>query len=522
MLINRNSSSAKTPTILTIGGSDSSGLAGIQADNRVLNALNIHSCNVISAVTAQNNQQFISINPVSETIFKEQLHACQDFKINTIKVGLLTTKEQVQIIINNKNPGQFLIWDPVLKSTSNQNFLQSINIDTLKQLVSYTDLITPNIEEAEILCGKKINNNKDIIDAANQLLLMGAKAVLITGGIQNNSSTINTDCSDFFIVKNSFKNKSSISFWLSSPTINTKNTRGTGCCLASLCATAIEKGYFTEDAVVFAKSAMNSGLENSYSLINKTSTEEKGSINLTRQSINEKHLPSLIQPHQNELDINTLKATIVSPPCTLPSGNKKSLGLYPVVDSAQWVKRLIDTGVTTLQVRIKDKQGTALKNEIAECIRLATEADCRLFINDYWELAIELNAYGIHLGQEDLDNCDFDRIKKSGLRLGISSHCYYEVARALTLKPSYIACGPIYATDSKVMPWELIGLEFLSYWNTILSLPVVAIGGINAHNISDVINCNVDGIAMISAITRAEDPETQAQHFIKQVSQKSD
>ena len=112
------------------------------------------------------------------------------------------------------------------------------------------------------------------------------------------------------------------------------------------------------------------------------------------------------------------------------------LGLYPIVDRAEWLNRLLPLGVTTLQLLIKDLTGQHLSDEIAKAVHFAKEYHCRLFINDHWQLAIEHNAYGVHLGQEDIKTADLDAIHQAGLRLGISSHCYYEVARANTLNPS--------------------------------------------------------------------------------------
>lgn len=104
------------------------------------------------------------------------------------------------------------------------------------------------------------------------------------------------------------------------------------------------------------------------------------------------------------------------------------LGLYPVVDSLLWIARLLDAGVTTLQLRIKDANDVQVEDTIAAAISLATSYQARLFINDYWQLAIQQGAYGVHLGQEDLEIADLPAIQRAGLRLGISTHNEYELA----------------------------------------------------------------------------------------------
>jgi hydroxymethylpyrimidine kinase / phosphomethylpyrimidine kinase / thiamine-phosphate diphosphorylase len=93
------------------------------------------------------------------------------------------------------------------------------------------------------------------------------------------------------------------------------------------------------------------------------------------------------------------------------------------------------------------------------------------------------------------------------VRLGLSTHSYWEVARAWALRPSYIACGPIFATQSKDMPWITQGLDNLRYWAGVLPLPVVGIAGIDASNVADVAATGAASAAVISAITKAANPE---------------
>ena len=185
---------------------------------------------------------------------------------------------------------------------------------------------------------------------------------------------------------------------------------------------------------------------------------------------------------------------------------KKKLGLYPVVDSVEWIERLLKTGVTTLQLRIKDKQPNDVEQEIVEAIKLGRQYHARLFINDYWQLAIKHHAYGVHLGQEDLDIADLDAIKKSGLRLGISTHDETELQRAKTLRPSYIALGHIFPTTTKDMPSKPQGLDALKHQvEQTPNFPTVAIGGISLERVPDVVATGVGSVALVSAITKAPD-----------------
>ena len=190
---------------------------------------------------------------------------------------------------------------------------------------------------------------------------------------------------------------------------------------------------------------------------------------------------------------------------SFPSTDTLSLGLYPVVDSIEWLEKLLATGVKTIQLRIKDLALEQLDIAIAKATALGKQYDARLFINDYWQLAIKHQCYGVHLGQEDLDSTDLKAIQQVGLRLGISTHSEYEWLRAISIKPSYIAMGTVYPTQTK--PAILIGLNNLNNWcNTLANhFPIVAIGGIKEHNIDEVLKSGAGSIAVVTAITHADD-----------------
>lgn len=182
------------------------------------------------------------------------------------------------------------------------------------------------------------------------------------------------------------------------------------------------------------------------------------------------------------------------------------LGLYPVVDSVEWIARLLEAGVTTLQLRIKDLPDEQVEADVAAAITLGKRYQARLFINDYWRLAIKHNAYGVHLGQEDLDTADLVAIHRAGLRLGVSTHDDTELARAIAVKPSYIALGHIFPTQTKEMPSEPQGLaELKRHVSGLQHYPTVAIGGISIERIPAVLACGVGSIAVVSAITQAPD-----------------
>ncbi|AWH89120.1 thiamine phosphate synthase [Limnobaculum parvum] len=185
---------------------------------------------------------------------------------------------------------------------------------------------------------------------------------------------------------------------------------------------------------------------------------------------------------------------------------EKKLGLYPVVDTLSWIERLLNAGVTTIQLRIKDQPDSEVEEIIQQAIELGKQFNARVFINDYWRLAVKHQAYGIHLGQDDLLTADLKAIHQAGLRLGVSTHDDEELARAVAIRPSYIALGHIFPTQTKEMPSAPQGLaELKRHVAAIADYPTVAIGGISIERVPDVLACGVGSIAVVSAITQAKD-----------------
>lgn len=177
------------------------------------------------------------------------------------------------------------------------------------------------------------------------------------------------------------------------------------------------------------------------------------------------------------------------------------LGIYPVVDRTDKLEPLYKCGITTAQLRVKDMQGDELEKEIVDAIKISQKYNARLFINDFWQLAIKHQAYGIHLGQEDILEADIKAIHQAGIRLGISTHTPKEIKIALDIEPSYVAIGQIFETTSKEMKSKPVGIEDLKEWAKMVDYPIVAIGGINSSNIEMVMDTGVaNGIAMITGV----------------------
>lgn len=162
-------------------------------------------------------------------------------------------------------------------------------------------------------------------------------------------------------------------------------------------------------------------------------------------------------------------------------------GLYAIVDSVPRLRQVLDAGIRLTQLRIKTPRDAdaawfaALRTQLRDGIAAARDAGATLYVNDHWRIAAELGAQAVHLGQEDLLNLGAvgrRELAAAGMALGVSSHAVWELCRARLLAPAYIACGPVWPTTTKDMPWRPQGLDNLGWWAAQAQRPVVAIGGI--------------------------------------------
>lgn len=202
------------------------------------------------------------------------------------------------------------------------------------------------------------------------------------------------------------------------------------------------------------------------------------------------------------------------------------LGLYAVLPDAHWVARMARAGVPTLQLRFKSSDAGAIRSQVEAAVAAVQGTRALLFINDHWQAAITAGAYGVHLGQEDLDALgtqELQTLRASGLRLGVSSHGYAEMLRADALAPSYIALGAVFPTTLKQMRSAPQGLDRLAAYARLLRhYPQVAIGGIAAEQFPQVLATGVGSIAVVRALLAAANPEQAAEELLRQMDERPD
>ena len=220
--------------ILIIAGSDSSGGAGIQADIKTATCLGVYASTALTAVTVQNTTGVKSVVSIpANEIYDQIVYTSKDIKPKTIKIGMLHSTDIIYKVLKalNKIKIKKIILDPVMVAKGGSKLINDKAVNLMKEkLLNKVTLITPNLPEAEILTGVKINSKEDMIFAANKLMKLGVLNVLIKGG-HFKSKKVN----DIFVNKDEIK-------IFSSKRLNTKNTHGTGCTLSTAIASFFSCG----------------------------------------------------------------------------------------------------------------------------------------------------------------------------------------------------------------------------------------------------------------------------------------
>jgi hydroxymethylpyrimidine kinase/phosphomethylpyrimidine kinase/thiamine-phosphate diphosphorylase len=490
------------PIVWSIAASDSGGGAGIQADLNTFHSLECHGCTVITAITAQNSIAVEKIRPISAVDLAAQWQALEkDLFPKAIKIGLLPEPNTLRWLARHleklrQSNDFFSVWDPVLKASTGARFLDAFDHGEINPLLKQVDLITPNLQEAEMLTRITIKSFADIVLAAKQLLDRGVNNVLIKGGHSfAGSSDEGSFCRDYFANKEG-------SFWLSHAKQEQPNNHGTGCTLASAIVSFVAQQHSLSDSIVLANRFIQQSLR-------LAAPQGKGAGPVWQARL-----------ENNPADLSELSKSAESFSQARPSeaylSIEKDLGLYAIVDNLTDLERLIKQGVNTLQWRDKFKEAAASKKNLQQAIKLCKQKNIPLYINDDWQLALEFDAYGIHLGQEDLEKIqhkDLQRIQKQGLRLGISCHNETELAYAHSLKPSYLAFGPVFTPNSKIVNHSPLGLAKLAIWQSSYGkiYPTTCIGGIDLTNLQQVLATGMTSIAVISAL----DDSKKSSVFIK-------
>ena len=245
------------PTAMTIAGSDSGGGAGIQADLKTFAALGVYGTSVLTAVTAQNTVGVTAVHEIPTDVISAQIEAViADIGVGAVKTGMLASSPIIECVASQlqRHSVAWLVVDPVMVAKSGDPLLRDDATEALRTyLVPLASVITPNIPEAETLTGMKIVSEMDIRQAAEKLVSMGAKAVVVKGGHRDGPAT------DIYYDGSLFHD-------FTADRIETSNTHGTGCTFASAIAAGLARGMNMLDSVGLAKDYVTEAIRRSFSV----------------------------------------------------------------------------------------------------------------------------------------------------------------------------------------------------------------------------------------------------------------
>lgn len=473
------------PVVWSVAGNDSCGGAGLSADLRAAAAFGVHLCPVVATLTAQNSHAVTQVQAVAPDFLDAQLAAlAEDMPPLVIKAGLLGSAENVAVLVGwidrlREHAPVALVMDPVMSATSGGVAFADNALVTAyrEQLLPRVTLVTPNLDEARHLVGDAAGS-ADAPTLAQALRRAGAAAVMITeAGALGADARRARHSRDWMATARA-------TGWLALPRLRTFHTHGTGCTFAGSAACALALGFDVADALVLAKMATRFALMHSHE-----AGSGRGPVCLQSgfgwaQNV----MPSLTWGDETQ----PAAAAGAAPAAHPPLQEAGCAGLYAIVDDIERLRQVLQAGARTVQMRIKtpihaDAAWRArLRQTLTDGLAACQQVGATLVVNDHWELVLELAALGarglaLHLGQEDLlalPAAQRQRLRTGAVPLGVSSHSLWELARARTMAPWYIACGPVWPTLTKVMPWSPQGLDNLAWWVHMAGAPVVAIGGV--------------------------------------------
>ena len=484
--------------LLSIAGHDPAGGAGFTADLAAWSARGWRGASVCTALTVQGAAGVQRVQCSEPQLVRDALRSVRaEVPVAAIKLGMLGSGDVLRAVLAELEPWLQaqpelpVVWDPVLAAgAGGEPLLERADGAELDRLARLCSVITPNRDEAAALLGVAAWRGaarppSDWVDALRARWLRGGRtrAVLLKGGHADGDASVD------WLVERDALHASAVA-----RLPDRGRTHGTGCLYAASVAATLAGGGSVLDALVDAQARTRAAIAGAWRGGARAFAEAAAPIDSAS-------LPALA----------AADADPAWPPPAPFAPLREPPGLYVLAPDADTVLHLLDWGERTVQLRLKDVEPAARREQIARAAAAARACGAQLFVNDHWREAIDAGACGVHLGQEDLDALPagaLDALRAAGLRLGLSSHTPAELARAHALQPSYIACGPLYPTRSKALAHAPLGLSGLRDWVARCAprYPVVAIGGIALAQLGAVTAAGAAGVAVIGAVLDAPDP----------------
>ena len=528
------------PVIWSIAGTDTSGGAGLSADQRAADALGVHLCPVVAALTAQHSQGVQAVIPVSPAQLQSQLRAlADDLPPRAIKTGLLGSVAAIELVaqwvdrLRERTPPGVdphrhlaLIVDPVLGASSGGAAFSNDSIVAAYRtsLIPRATVLTPNHAEACRLLGRPSWQEQAFRDAAPQLArdlqALGARSVVITGG-DAPATTAPPHCLDWISTPQA-------TGWLTAPRVPTPHTHGTGCTFASGIAAAWALGHVEADAIVLAKMLTHHALTHSHAAGAGPGPVLGRAGFAAGPRASGAPLPWLGLADELPWRLTAPAAPGNDAPLFRPF-TPPADGLYGIAPDSAQLHAALRAGLRCVQLRHKPSEG--LGPHLLRSLLDAQESGAQLFVNDHWDALLPLlrqlpatdwptAPLGLHLGQEDLLKLDSAGrtallAARDRLMLGLSSHSLWELARAAGCGASLIACGPVQPTTTKDMPWQAQGERNLRWWVANSPAPVAAIGGLLTPD--DLARFAACGPAVLCVVRALQHPEAKLTRHVAEL-----
>lgn len=464
----KNFLSNKKPIVWTISGSDSGGGAGIQADLLTFQDFAVHGCTVITALCAQNSFAVGYTIAAERKQVVAQINALDsDLPAKAIKLGMLLDVDTIETVAKYlQDYDGTVICDPMVYNAAGDRLIDEATESCLREkLLPLVDVLAVDVKQAARLTAVAIERPDDVTTAAEKLLALGVKTVIVGAALFAEEPESNF----------SYWLNDSACGWLVNEDIDTIHHEGSSCAFTSAIAAAIALDYSLEDALVIAHAYVIQGLR---------FAEQIGS---GPGSVGHFGWPSSIDdlPEWFMAPLN-LSVRESFPVCDM------DWGVCPRVTSLEALQQVLVEGLHCVRIALPDEAGSQLHEAAALC----EENNVQLIVEQHWSAAIASEAYGVHLSLaalERLSSSEIDTLLDSGLVLGVSVNNYCDIARAHGWQVSYVEVDHVLAEQG-------VALEQLEEWVNLLDehYRVVAKGHINSDNIAEVMATGVDGVVMSS------------------------
>ena len=518
------------PVALTIAGSDSGGGAGIQADLKTFTAFRVYGASALTAVTAQNTLGVTDALALPAALVLAQIAAVRsDFDVAATKIGMLADVALVTAVAQAVRAAGLgaVVLDPVMVSKSGHPLLSPDAVTALRTLLlPLVDVLTPNLPEAAALLGceeRALVAPAARRDAARALAALGPRCVVVKGG----HGALDSDgfARDVWYDGDRFGE-------LVSPRIETPHTHGTGCTFSSAVAAGLARGWALTAALAAAKAyvataiAAAPGLGHGHGPIQHLLPDAGWEALRARAGERVEGLgPAGAAPSPMAPSSFSDAAALPTAPSALPPPGparvarlRRLLACYVITDrglqrgrdEVEVAAAALQGGATTIQLRGKGLEARTLCGLGERLLPLCVRHGALLLINDRLDVALACGAHGVHLGQDDLPAAVARRLAGPDLVIGVSAATPGEAAAARSGGADYLGVGSVYATSTKADAGAPIGTRGLAWVAASSDLPVVAVGGIAAENVAEVVAAGAAGVAVISAVVGAEDVRAAA------------